>query len=174
MTTKKKATTKNTKKTPAKKAAKKKVTKKVPVKKRAKKTVKVAKKTTKKAPAKKKAKKTVAKKVSTKKKIKKRTEKKPFARKVKLKTKARPKVAPEEKRFWTNDGAILKDLFDLHKELLSMNKEQFAYHAKGELNHFAIWVEVVLCEPVCAKDLKKAKTQKTAAKKVDDALKKYK
>ena len=52
--------------------------------------------------------------------------------------------------------------------------EQFEFHAGGTQNDFAIWVEMILLDKACAKELKKAKTRKAAAKKVGDALKKYK
>jgi hypothetical protein len=82
-------------------------------------------------------------------------------------------IAPRDKCFWTRGGAVLKDLRDLRRELLSMDRELFMFHASGETNHFVPWVEGVLCDPDCAKALKAAKTQKTAARKVEEALKKY-
>lgn len=89
------------------------------------------------------------------------------------KQKPRPVVAPEEKRFWLHGGGILKDLADLHAALLAMSTEQFKYHTTSGTNHFSLWVEAVLLEPACAKDLLKAKTKKDAAKKVEEALKRY-
>lgn len=106
--------------------------------------------------------------------------KKPATKKVLKSSKAsipakKPKrtIAPEEKRFWMNGGGILRDLKDLHTALLSMSPEQFAYHTRGGSNHFALWVEAVLHDRSCAQGIAKAKTQKAAAAKVADALKKY-
>jgi len=83
-------------------------------------------------------------------------------------------AASEEQCFWVNDGPILKDLPDLHQALKTISKEQFVYHASGKSNDFALWVEYVLLDKKCAKDLKSAKTQKEAMKKVGDTIKKYK
>jgi len=83
-------------------------------------------------------------------------------------------VASEEQCFWVNGGPILKDLADLHQALKTISKEQFVYHSSGKSNDFSLWVEYVLLDKNCAKDLKKAKTQKEATKIVENILKKYK
>ena len=80
----------------------------------------------------------------------------------------------EEKYFWVNNGPVLKDLRDLYNALKTINKDQFIYHAHGDNNDFALWVEYVLLDKEGAKALVKAKTQKTATKKVSEILKKYK
>ena len=80
----------------------------------------------------------------------------------------------EEKYFWVNNGPVLKDLRDLYKALKTINKDQFIYHAHGDNNDFALWVEYVLLDKECAKALTKAKTQKATVKKVSEVLKKYK
>jgi len=83
-------------------------------------------------------------------------------------------IAPEDQCFWVNNGPILKDLADLHQALKTISKEQFVYHASGKSNDFSLWVEYVLLDKNCAKDLKKAKTQKESTKIVENILKKYK
>ncbi len=83
-------------------------------------------------------------------------------------------VATEERSFWINNGPVLKDLQDLHEALKSISRKQFIYHAHGENNDFALWVEYVLLDKKCAKTLTKAKTQKTARELIKKALKKYK
>jgi hypothetical protein len=80
-------------------------------------------------------------------------------------------VAPEDQRFWVNNGPVLKDLEELYNALLKMSKEQFLYHTKNK-NDFSLWVEIVLLDKKTAAELKKTKTQKDAAKVVADALKK--
>ena len=80
----------------------------------------------------------------------------------------------EEKYFWVNNGPVLKDLRDLYNALKTINKDQFIYHARGDNNDFALWVEYVLLDKECAKVLIKAKTQKAAVKKISEVLKKNK
>jgi hypothetical protein len=127
-----------------------------------KKVTKTAKKT---AVKKRDAKNTTAKKVVVKKAISKQ--------KKSIRNIPKMKNAPANKCFWVNNGAVLKNLKDLHAELLAITSEQYAYHTQNGANHFAMWVDVVLSEPDCAKALKKARTQKAAAKKVAETLEKY-
>ncbi len=154
---------------PAKKTIKK--TKKPAVKKTAKRTVK-------KAPTKKKVvKKKPAKKITLKKKVVKKTvkkaEKKVSKKKPTKKQKPALIVASDTASFWVNNGPVLNSLAALEEALLVITVEQFKFHAGGQQNDFAIWVETILLDKECAKALKKAKTQKTASKKVGAALKKY-
>lgn len=153
-------------------------------KKNSKKTKTTAKKVKKSVVKKVAVKRVVAKKKPIKKLIKKKTEKKKIKKIVKKKgvvikktSKKTKKVfilAPEERCFWVNNGPVLKNLKDLHKAFKSISKEQFVYHAHGKNNDFVLWVEYVLLDEKCAKDLKKAKTQKASSKIVNDAIKKYK
>ena len=79
-----------------------------------------------------------------------------------------------EQCFWINNGPILSNLRDLYNALKNISKDQFVYHAHGDNNDFALWVERMLLDEECAKALVKAKTQKIAAGKVSEVLKKYK
>jgi hypothetical protein len=80
-------------------------------------------------------------------------------------------TAPEAQRFWVNNGPILKDMKELADALLKMSQEQFKHHTAKQ-NDFSLWVEYVLLDKKTAAELKKAKTQKDAAKVVAGALKK--
>ena len=69
---------------------------------------------------------------------------------------------------------MLNSLIALKEAISVITVEQFEFHAGGDQNDFAIWVETILLDVNCAKELRKVKTQKTAEKKVATALKKYK
>ena len=124
----------------------KKVVKKVPKK--------VAKKTTKKTAKK-----------ATKKVVKKTTRKKT----VKLPL----TYSSDRESFWATDGQVLNSLIALRDALGAMNKDVYKYHTRGRQNDFAKWVEVVLSDEKCAKDIRKAKTQKGARAVVVKHLKYY-
>ena len=110
--------------------------------------------------------------------------KKPAAKK----TAAKPKVkkeaamkkpvkdlvyASDQESFWTTDGEVLNSLVALHAAFAEMEKEVFKFHAEGDQNDFAVWVEGVLCDGDCAADLQKAKTAKGAKTVVSKHLKLY-
>ena len=136
-------------------------------KKTTKKTTRTRRATTKKTT--KKTSKKTAKKVATKttKQARKRTAKKaaPTARVL--------VCAHGENCFWVRDGAVLQDLRELAAALESMTGEVFRYHATGEQNDFANWVELVLADADCAHDLHKARSQRGAHKVVTRYLAYY-
>lgn len=129
------------------------------------------KKVTKKAVAKKTVKKKVAKKAV--KKVAKKITKKP-TKKVAKKTAKKPLVlANNETSFWVTNGQILNSLIALRDALDEMEKEVYSYHAGNAQNDFANWVSAVLADPVCASELQKAKTPKSAKTVVVRHLKLY-
>ena len=142
---------------------------KMPTKKASKKTTK--KKVATKAPAKKASKKTAVKKsakkttkstkTSTKQKVGKRADKKALV------------YAPDQESFWVTDGRILNSLLALRDALEEMEKEVYRYHTDKAENDFANWVDSVLLDSACAKDLLKAKTPKSAKTVVVRHLKLY-
>jgi hypothetical protein len=144
------STKKIVKKTVAKKAVKKTPAKKVTVK-------KVLKNVVKKAPVKKASKKAPVKKTTTK----------------KVSNKKGLVYASDQTSFWLKNGQILNSLISLRDALKKMEKEVYSYHAGGAHNDFANWVDVVLYDPKCAKDLEKAKTQTLAKTVVIRHLKFY-
>ena len=135
------------------------------------------KKATKKTPAKRAtAKKRVAKKPAQKaaKKTARRTTPKKTAKKAAAKkTKKSLVLADNQRSFWVANGQILNSLVALRDALAEMEKEVYSYHAGGAHNDFAIWVDTVLSDDQCARDLKKAKTPRSAKTVVVRHLKLY-
>lgn len=153
---------KNTKKKPttAKKAVKKTAAKQ-PAKKIAAKTAKKAvKKTAAKKSVKKVAKKAV-KKTAAKKTAGKAGKKKPLV------------MAPDEKSFWVTNGDVLNSLLALRDALAEMENAVYSYHAAKNQNDFAVWVDTVLCDSKCAKELAKAASPSKAKTIVNKHLKVY-
>ncbi len=82
--------------------------------------------------------------------------------------------APEDKVFWVNGGAVLRNLADLEKELMSMSFETFHYHVNPYKNDFANWVNDVIGDSTLAKELRKLKTRKSMARYVKSRIKQLK
>ena len=76
--------------------------------------------------------------------------------------------------FWVNDGQVLNSLIALSEAMAGMEKAVFTHHVNKEKNDFADWVESVLCDGDCAKDLRKAKTPSSVKTVVSKHLKLYK
>lgn len=129
---------------------------------------------TKKAPRKAPAKKVAAKKIAPKKAIKKAA-KKAVAKKSPKKTTGKKSLvyAADHESFWVNDGRILNSLVALRDAFDVMDKTVYVYHSTGDQNDFAVWVDGVLCDASCARDLKKAKSPKTAKTVIVRHLKAY-
>lgn len=107
-------------------------------------------------------------KTTTKKSVKKTTKK--------VATKKSGKVlnkSSDSQCFWTHDGQILSDLQDLATAFSLMQKSVYIHHVSKERNDFADWVEVVLGDVACAKDLRKARAAKSAHTTVVRHLKSY-
>lgn len=66
--------------------------------------------------------------------------------------------ANNETSFWVSDGQILNSLLSLRDAFATMEKAVFSHHVSKEKNDFANWVEVVLGDKACAKDLREAKS----------------
>lgn len=151
---------------PTKKASTKKPAAKKPVKKT---TKTVAKKVTKKPAAKKPVKKAVSNKVNARK-----GREGALGQKASAKKPVKDLVySPDEQSFWTTDGEILNSLTALADAFAAMEKDVYQFHAGGDQNDFATWVDVVLCDGDCAADLHKAKTPKSAKTVVVRHLKFY-
>lgn len=101
--------------------------------------------------------------------------KKKKAKSVKSKSVGKKKsiVVSGEHCFWLHNGPALASLKDLSGALAKMTNDQFMYHANKTKNDFASWVEFVLLDPACAKNLRKCATKTSARSCVQDALKKY-
>lgn len=82
--------------------------------------------------------------------------------------------ADNDHSFWVKNGQVLNSLIALQEALASMEKEIFAHHVGGEKNDFADWVDSVLCDKICAADLRKTKTSTSARTAIIKHLKSYK
>lgn len=119
--------------------------------------------------------------IATKKTVAKKVVKKVVAKKSAVKKTSAAKTstakmlvyADNTQSFWTHDGQILNNLQALHDALVEMDKALYAYHVTHDAHHFADWVEIVLLDAACARDLRKAKTPATAKTAVAKHLKSY-
>jgi len=142
------------------------------------------KKTTTKKTVTKVTKKATAKKVAPKKKP---VAKKPVAKKTLKKTPAKKAtkgaamkkpvkdlvLASDQESFWVQNGEILNSLLALRDAFDAMDTDIYQFHTQGDQNDFSLWVGTVLCDEVCASDLAKAKTPKSAKTAVVKHLKSY-
>ncbi len=83
-------------------------------------------------------------------------------------------ITDDQRSFWVSNGQVLNSLVSLRDALITMEKDVYKYHAGGEQNDFALWIEIVLSEGECARDIKKAKTPASAKAVVDRYISKYK
>lgn len=130
---------------------------------------KTTKKTTKRTTAKSAAlpRSTGAKKSTTKKVSKKttKTNRKPTAREL--------VCAQPEHCFWLRDGRTLDSLVALQEAFKDMDLALFKYHATGDQNDFAEWVEHILRDAECATALRKSRKPDSARTVVTRALRVY-
>lgn len=113
------------------------------------------------------------KKPATKKVVRKKTTKKVVKKATKKTAKQKLITAPQDQSFWVTDGQVLGTLADLQAALKLMSDDAYEHHVGKEYNHFADWVEVILCDKKCAAALRRARTQAGAAKAVGAGLKLY-
>jgi hypothetical protein len=85
---------------------------------------------------------------------------------------ARERLAdvPEDKVFWTRDGARLKNLEELANTLREMPGDTFSHHANAEKNDFSTWVREVMGDLTLAKHLEGSAGPASAAEAVDKKL----
>lgn len=81
--------------------------------------------------------------------------------------------APEDQRFWLQDGRSLGNLHDLRAVLEDMSQETFETYVNKEKNDFANWVEFVLHDAECAKSLRRCSKPLSAKRVVIKFLKNY-
>ena len=75
-----------------------------------------------------------------------------------------------EKSFWLCDGRTLKNLKELAKAFEKMDKTVWNYHVTAEKNDFANWAEGVFGQKQLGAFLRKAKSPRTAAKRIQEKL----
>lgn len=80
---------------------------------------------------------------------------------------------PEEKVFWSRDGQVFKNLYELERGLNNMSDETYRYHAGEERNDFSSWVRDVIGDEPLAKSLMKASNRQDAAMKVEERIHHY-
>lgn len=73
---------------------------------------------------------------------------------------------PQEKRFWCQDGRILKSLSDLEMALRNMSDGVFRHHVSETNNDFSNWVRDVVGDVRLSNDLRRSRNQLLAAKSV--------
>jgi len=81
--------------------------------------------------------------------------------------------AADTECFWTKDGQVLDSLIALNEALNDMSEAVFVYHAHGEQNDFAQWVQNVLDDAECAEALRRSRKAATARTAVKKRLKLY-
>jgi hypothetical protein len=73
---------------------------------------------------------------------------------------------PDDKRFWCQDGKVIKNLKDLEEALNNMSDETFRHHSGEERNDFSNWIRDVVGDEKLARDLSKAKSRIQASKAI--------
>ncbi len=68
--------------------------------------------------------------------------------------------------FRFKEGKTAKNIWDLHKRLLSMPDEEYSSHVAADRNDFAEWVEHAVQDPELADNLRKATTKEIAAETI--------
>ena len=84
----------------------------------------------------------------------------PKAKKI-PKKKLKKSVKPEN-YFYTVDGRVIKNLFQLAKEMETMANEVFSHHVNNEKNDFSNWVRDIFEQPRLAKEIQDTKDPQTA------------
>ena len=73
---------------------------------------------------------------------------------------------PDDKRFWSNDGGIIKNLRELAMSLNSMSAETYQYHRDEGRSDFSKWVREVVGDDQLAEELGKAASREQAGRAV--------
>ena len=71
-----------------------------------------------------------------------------------------------DKRFWCQDGKVIKNLKDLEEALNNMTDDTFHHHSGEERNDFSNWISKVVGDEKLARDVSKAKSRMQASKAV--------
>ncbi len=68
-----------------------------------------------------------------------------------------------DKRFWSHDGCIINNLYQLADCLTHMNNESFWHHVTPQNNDFSNWVHDVLDDEKLARDITRTTNRLEAA-----------
>jgi hypothetical protein len=77
---------------------------------------------------------------------------------------------PDDKRFWCQDGKVIKNLKELEEALNNMSDETFHHHSGEGRNDFSNWTRDVVGDDKLARDLSKAKSRIQASKAVAERV----
>ncbi len=77
---------------------------------------------------------------------------------------------PDEKRFWSSDGQLLKNMTELETYLKAVSHDTFHYHVNETKNDFSNWVRDVIEDEKLAQDLQKSKTRTQASRYVSERI----
>jgi hypothetical protein len=77
---------------------------------------------------------------------------------------------PDDKRFWSHDGKIIKNLRELRKTLNDMSDGTFHYHLGEGRNDFSKWIREVVGDDKLAEDLSKTKSRMQASQAVAERI----
>jgi hypothetical protein len=77
---------------------------------------------------------------------------------------------PDDKRFWSCDGQLLRNMSELETYLKAISHDTFHYHVNESKNDFGNWVKDVMGDEKLAQALQKSKTQTQAARCVSDRV----
>ena len=80
------------------------------------------------------------------------------------------KDVPPDKRFWCQDGRVLKNMRDLEVALNEMGEVTFRNHRNETKNDFSKWVKDVVGDKELSKDLQKSTSRTESAKRVADRI----
>jgi len=72
----------------------------------------------------------------------------------------------DDKRFWCQDGKVIKSLKDLEEALNNMTDDTFRHHSGEERNDFSNWIREVVGDEKLARDVSKARSRIQASKAV--------
>ena len=75
-----------------------------------------------------------------------------------------------EKAFWLSDGRMLKNLRELASAFETMEDSVWDYHVTAEKNDFANWIENVFGQTQLGASIRKVKSPRTAAKRIQNTL----
>lgn len=77
---------------------------------------------------------------------------------------------PEEKAFWSHDGQIFRNIYELERGLSNMSDENYSYHVTTDKNDFSNWVREVIGDVSLAADIEKSNRRLDAAMKVEERI----
>ncbi len=76
-----------------------------------------------------------------------------------------------EKRFFSNNGEVYSNYYELLEGLRAMNSKTFYHHVDGNKNDFANWVKDVFDDKRLAKEITKLSFPEITAKKIENRIK---